>query len=273
VAASILGETGLPRLVLAAAMFLAGGFGVRLLGLPRLLRQARADATGLHAFVGLTIAMAIGASLSVRAQPMAVDGIQFLMLALYLSWLYAGPALAGCTGRRAWLAVPLAALALVPPVTSLARKMAPSRFTRAGSLDRVRVTLRPATLAACAWLRERTDRRDRVLLPLDGDPEDVGGMKPLLVAALAQRRVAAFGSPTHVAASTVRERREWARRVYEATEAAAVQDAQERLGAQWIWEDAVRPVRAAPAGWTSQPAATGIRLLSTAGAGRLKDGG
>jgi hypothetical protein len=261
-AASAFGDAGPLTLLLGTLVFLAGGLGVRLFGVPYLLRQARSDASGLHAFVGLTMAIAVCASLALRGHPMAVDGIQFLMLTQYLSWLYAGPALVAWLAQGVWLVAPLIAVALVAPVTSLARKIAPARFTAAGSLDRVRVTLRPDTLAACEWLRARSDPRDRLVLPLAGDPEDVGGMKPLLVAALARRRVVAYGAPLGIPVERVAERREWTRRVYEETDAAVVQDALDRLGAQWIWDDAARPLRATPAGWEPQQAATTIRLLS-----------
>ena len=261
-AASVFGDAGPLMLLLGTLLFLAGGFGVRLFGLPQLLRQARSDGSGLHAFVGLTMATAVCASLALRGHPMAVDGIQFLMLTQYLSWLYAGPALVAWLGQGVWLVAPLIAVALVAPVTSLARKIAPARFTAAGSLDRVRMTLRPDTLAACEWLRARSDARDRLVLPLAGDPEDVGGMKPLLVAALARRRVVACGAPLGIPVERVAERREWTRLVYEETDAAVVQDALDRLGAQWIWDDAARPLRATPVGWEPHQAATSIRLLS-----------
>jgi hypothetical protein len=266
-AASVFGDAGPLVLVLGTLIFLVGGLGVRLIGVPYLLRRARSDASGLHAFVGLTMATAACASLVLRGHPMGVDGIQFLMLTLYLSWLYAGPALLAWLPRGAWLVVPLTGLALVAPVSYLARKIAPARFTTVGSLDRVRVTLRPDTLAACEWLRARSDPRDRVVLPLAGDPEDVGGVKPLLVAAVARRRVAAYGAPLGIPVERVAERREWTRRVYEETDAAVVQDALDRLGAQWIWEDAARPLSATLPGWEPRQVATSIRLLSRARGG------
>ena len=266
-AASAFGEAGPLVLVLGAVMFLVGGFGVRLVGLPYMLRRARSDASGLHAFVALTMATAACASLLVRGHPMAVDGIQFLMLTQYLAWLYAGPALVAWLPRAPWLVLPLTGLALVAPVTSLARKIAPARFTAPGSLDRVWVTLRPDTLAACEWRRARSDPRDRVVLPLAGDPENVGGMKPLLVAALARRRLVAYSAPLGVPLEGVALRSEWTRRVYEETDGAVVQDALDRLGAQWIWEDAARPLRAKVPGWEPHEAAPGIRLFSRGGGG------
>ena len=120
------------------------------------------------------------------------------MFALYLSWLYAGPAVARAGGGRAWVAVPLAGLAMASPVLSIARKVAPERLTPPHALDRVRVTLRPDTVRACEWLRTHSKPGDRVVLPLSGDPEDVGGTKPLLVAALSGRRVSAYTVAVHV---------------------------------------------------------------------------
>ncbi len=266
-AASVLGDAGPAVLLLATVLFLAGGLGVRLVGLPRLLRLARSDASGLHALVAVAMAISIAASLALRGHPMGVDGIQFLTFAQYVSWLYAGPTLGEWLARRAWIAAPLVALALVAPVTSLARKVAPARFATAGSLDLVRVTLRPATLAAAERLRVASDPRDRVLVPLDGDPENVGGVKPLLVAALARRRVVAYGVPLGIPMERVAERREWSRRVYESADPTVVQDAIDRLGAQWVWEDAARPLRVVLPGWTAQQAAPGIRLLSRGGGG------
>ena len=129
------------------------------------------------------------------------------------------------------------------------------------------MTLRPDTLAACEWLRARSDPRDRVVLPLAGDPENVGGMKPLLVAALARRRLVAYSAPLGVPLEGVALRSEWTRRVYEETDGAVVQDALDRLGAQWIWEDAARPLRATVPGWEPYEAAPGIRLFSRGGGG------
>ena len=39
------------------------------------------------------------------------------------------------------------------------------------------------------------------------------------------------------------------------------------LGAQWIWEDAARPLRAKVPGWEPHEAAPGIRLFSRGGGG------
>jgi hypothetical protein len=261
-AAGLLGDSGPAMMALAALLFLAGGLGVRLAGLPRLWREARRDPGGAHALAAAAVAVSVVASLALRGQPMAIDGIQFLTFAQYLLWLYAGPALAALAARGAWpVAVGLAGLALVAPVRSLAEKMAPERFTAPGSLDRVRVVLRPATVAACEWLRTTADPRDRVLLSLDGDPEDVGGVKPLLVAALSRRRVSVYGVPLGVSMDRVIERREWTRRVFEATGPGEVQEALDRLGAQWVWEDAAHPLRVTPPGWEAHQPAPGVRLL------------
>jgi hypothetical protein len=261
-AATVLGDAPPLVLLLGTVLFLAGAIGLRLIGLPRLVREARADASGLHALVAAAIATGLAVSLTLRGHPMPVDGIQFLMLALYLSWLYAGPALAGPGRRRILVAVPLVALAVAAPVTSLARKLAPERFTSPASLDRVRMRLRSDTVAAAARLRAASPPGARVVLPLAGDPEDVGGMKPLLVAALARRRVVAHPHPLGVPAATAQERVEWVERVYSSGDPAVVGDALDRLGAGWVWEDAARPLHAAPPGWSASPGAPGIRLLT-----------
>ena len=111
-AAGLLGDAPPAVLVAATLLFVAGAFGVRLLGLVALVRSARSDATGLHAFVASTILAAVTASLVLRGHPFAIDGVQFLMFALYLSWLHAGPVVARAGGGRAWVAIPLAGLAM-----------------------------------------------------------------------------------------------------------------------------------------------------------------
>jgi hypothetical protein len=258
-AAGALGD-GTSPLVLGTLLFLAGGLGVRLLGLPRLAREARGDRSGLHALIAATIVAGVCAALTLRVQPMGVDGVQFLTFAQYLLWPYAALALSGLRARWAWLAVPLVALALVSPSVALARKLAPERFTSAQALDRVRLRLGLATLAACDWLRAHSAPGERLVVPLTGDPEDVGALKPLLVAGLSERRIVAYAVPLGVAPLLVAERNSLVASLYEAGSPVDAEAARERLQAHWIWDDARRPLRSVPPAWEPHDAAPGIRL-------------
>lgn len=258
-ASGALGD-GTALLVLGTLLFLAGGLGLRLLGLPRLARESRSDPSGLHAWIAATIAVGLCAALAVRVQPAGVDGVQFLTFAQYLLWPYAALALASLMTRRAWLAVPLVALALVSPSLSLARKLAPERLTSASALDRVRLRLGPATVTACDWLREHSAPGERLALPLTGDPEDFGLLKPLLVAGLSERRIVAYAVPLGVAPALVAERNALVASLYDAGTADEAEAARERLQAHWIWDDTRRPLRSVPAAWVPHDAAPGIRL-------------
>jgi hypothetical protein len=255
-AAGVLGE-GPQRTLLATLIFLLGAYGLRLAGATRLRMALRADDSGVHAWIACAIALGTLASLVVRGNPMGINGIQFLTFALYLAWLYAGPALAAA---RRPLAALLVALAVTSPVGYVARKLAPERWTAPDSLDREWVLLDAATLQACEWLRVNAPASDRVVLSLDPTPGDRGILKPLIVAALAHKRLAAFNVPFGVSQTRLAERRRLADSIYAEADPRAVASAISGLQADWIWAEDARPLRATPSCITPHDAAAGVRL-------------
>ena len=254
----------------AIALFLIGGFGVRLVGIPRLVGACRGRRT-FDLYLCGVLAVAVLMSLLLVGRPVATDGAQFLILAHLLSWLYAGPALAEVlAGRRivpTALGMALVLAALVAPLGYFARKAWPEWLTPPHSADRLWLTLGHDTVAAAGWLATRPPGGERLLLPLDGDPEDLGGLKPLYVAALANRRLAAFAADFSVDPSAAQERREAAREVYETGDAATATAAIDRLQVRWVWESAARPLRFPPSGLALRFASRSVRIFERTGTG------
>lgn len=250
-ARSLAGGGGSPlndllALAVLTLVFVAGGLGVRLVGLPWLWQGARRDESGFGAWLAGTVAVAIALGLLVEGNPVSVEGMQFLLFAQALSWIPAGVVLAEATagpGRRRAAAMALVAVALVGPCRYLARKAWPEFLTPASAADRLRFTVSPTTLAACAWLARQPARTDRLVVALAGDPEDMGGLLALHLGALAERRVVASNGEYHVGTAVADRQRALVDRLYSTPDAGEGERLLAVLGASWVWEDARHPLR------------------------------
>jgi hypothetical protein len=221
----------------------AGGLGVRCLGLRRLADDCRRDPTGFHLGVAGVLGVALACSLLTIGNPVAINGAQMLVLLHSLSWLYAASVLADALrapsrARRAGAALILA-VAVVSPLAYIARKRFPAVLTRADSLDRRFQTIAPDSLAACLWLERNTAPADRLVMSLRRDPADSGGLKPLYVAALSRRRIVTLAAPLNADARLVRERLGLVERLYAAASVSEGEQSLRALGARWVWEEAV----------------------------------
>lgn len=247
--ARFVAQDGIGSILVLAAMapaFLAGSLGVRVLGLPALVARLRDDREGFHRFVGISLAAAVVLGLGTKGRPVATDGAQFLTLALYLLWLYAGPVVAGMLGRSGLfrgLGLALMVVAMVNPVRYLVLRAFPDTWAPAGSWDRVSLVLPPQVGAACDWLRRSTPPSDALLMRLQGDPGDVGGLKALYVAALAERRLAAYSADFGVEPAVGSARREAAAAVYATADPAEAEQALRALGVRWVWEESALPLQ------------------------------
>jgi hypothetical protein len=226
----------------AMPVFLAGGLGVRLLGVPGLLARARSDSTGFVGWVAWAIGVMIAAALLLEGNPTAIEAVQFLLLAQSLLWLFAGPVLDAVLAQRPALGVLLLAMALASPVGYLARKALPEIVPSAGPLDGAWVRLTPDALAACRFLERSSAPTDRVLVPVAGrDP--ASGARGLALAAVAGRRVPAIAAPFHVSRENAGARIGAVSRVYETEEASEAEGLIDRLGVDWVLEEAEQPLR------------------------------
>jgi hypothetical protein len=222
--------------VATALLFLAGGFGVRLVGLPRLARLARADVGGFHGFLAVTLGLLVTLSLLLIGRPNAVDGIQFLTLAQYLLWIHAAPTLAAWAtagGVRRALAAACVALALVSPTRYVLAKTRPDRFAPPGSMDRARAVLPRDAIAACAWLRSHSAPGETVAAPLH---------EGLYVGALCGRRLLAVPGNFHLEARQADEQRALVAALFRTADPARSDALLDRLGADWVWEDVSQPL-------------------------------
>lgn len=250
---------GLGAVVIAC---LAGAFGLRLVGLPLLWRRARTAPAGLDAVVALTLPWAAGLSLLLAGNPVALDGVQFQFCALFLAWPYAGIVLArlwDASGLRRGLAVLLLAAAAVSPLRYVALKLAPEAWTAAGSVDRKRFALGADALEASAFLRRNAPTTDRVLVPLR-TAGDAGGLGPLYLGALAGRRVSGAAADFSVAPAAGAARRQAMERVFSTADAAEAEGLIASLAADWVWEDASRPLRFTSTRLTRRHASSGVTL-------------
>lgn len=247
--AGLVGRDDIPALLALTALlpaFLLGSLGVRAIGLPRLAARVREDRHGYHVFVAASIGAALGLGLLTVGRPVATDGAQFLTLALFLMWLYTGPTLAEVLGRRGLsrgLGLILLVAATASPIRYLVLKAFPETWTPSGSWDRSRLTLPPQVGVACGWLRTAAAPSASLLLPLGGEPGDVGGLKPLYVAALCERRLAAYSVDFGVEPAQGGARRRATATVYTTQDPAAAERALQTLGARWVWEEPGRPLR------------------------------
>ena len=155
----------------------------------------------------------------------------------------------------------LVAAALVSPLEALARKLAPHALTAAGALDRAFVSLSPEEVAAARALRRLSGRGAVVAVPLGDDARDPGGALPLVVGALAERRLAAVLAEFS-AGSLLRARR-WAalERLYVTRDAAEGAAILRSNGIGWVWEDSARPLRFPSSGLVTRWESPSVRLL------------
>ncbi len=235
---------GLPGVAVVVAVFLAGGLGVRLLGLRRLAQSVRRDATGVHALIAASCAVAVVLGLALRGDPNPVDGWQFLGLPLYLLWLYVAPGLGEWTARRGWArpaAVGLLALAMVSPARYLAKRRFPEWLTSPRSADRSLFSMPPPVLDACAFLNRHAAPGEALVVPLRS-PADPAGLRTLFVPALSGLRVSASVIALHAAPPLIAARQEAAERLYTTTDSQEGEALLERLGAAWVWEEPSRPL-------------------------------
>jgi hypothetical protein len=257
---------GAPLAALAVTLaFLVGGFGVRLVGLWRFWSDARADRSGAAAVPALTCAASVVAALVVVGNPMPAEGLQFLMLAQYLAWLPAALVLSRWLedggGRQRALAGVLVVLALVTPVGALARKLAPEALTPERSIDRAVLALTSEDLDAARALRRLSPRGALVAVPLGGDARDPGGALPLLVGALAERRIVAALAEFHAGPRAAASRQAALERLYATSDGDEARSILRGLGVRWLWEDVARPLRFPTAGFASRWEAPSVRLL------------
>jgi hypothetical protein len=228
-------------------LFLAGGFGLRLLGSPLLVREWRRDETGGHALLGSTIVASTAAALLFRGQPTDLEAVQFLFVAHSLAWLYAAPVLAGLLLRpqaayRLGAALLLAA-AVFGPVRYVGRKWSPEWFSAPGSFDSARAQLTPTMMEACRFLERSARPTDRILVPVDLDR----GARPLIVSALSGRRVAAQLTAFGIGRTEASRRAELAKEFFATSDPARALTLLRILDAQWVWEDPSRPLGYQPA--------------------------
>jgi hypothetical protein len=222
-------------------VFLIGGFGLRLAGLPELALRVRGDASGFETWFAATLLGSTAAALLVGGNPTAVEGVQFLLFALSLAWLPAATTLDRLFARKPLLAAALVAVALVSPVGYLARKAAPQLVPSDGPLDADRVRLSPAALSACRFLDTAAGPEERLLVPVRGN-DAASGARGLLLAALSERRVTAVSAPFHVSRAAFRERASAVDRFYATQDVAEAEAILDALAVDWVWEDAESPI-------------------------------
>jgi hypothetical protein len=220
----------------AVLLFLAGGLGVRLVGVPRLLALARAGA--LHGLLLATVSSAVLMALLLVGQPVRADGAQPLLVAHTLAWLTAGPVLAEWLARPRLrvLAVALLAIAPLAPLGYVARKAWPA-LTAPDSWDRAYQVLPAGAVQASLWLSEHAGPGERLVVPLEGDPGDLGGLKAVYVAALAGRPLIASRATFNLDPALAEQRRAEVRELYASTDAAAAEALLERRAVRWVWEE------------------------------------
>lgn len=223
-------------------VFLIGALGVRVVGVPRLLAEARADRTGFHGWVGMLVALLVGLALAVRGNPTAVEGVQFLLLALTLLWLYAAPVLADLGTRRRAAAALLVVGALLGPLHYFSRKALPALVPSLGPLDISWIEVSPGALSACRYLQAHAPPRARVLAPVTGAGA-ADSARGLVYAALASRRVVAVAGSFHVGPRLYESRLDAVGRFYGASSTEEAEALLDDLGVSWVWEDAERPLR------------------------------
>ncbi len=228
----------LPGLFILGILCFAGGLGIRVLGLRPLVARSRREPRGVHLVVAVAASVGAVLGFSVVGRPTALDGTQFLMVALYLLWPYTAESLSASlmsASRSARVSgTILLVLATLGPLGYIFRKLLPEALTGSDAWDRRRFVLSRPALDACRWLREHAPPGARLVVPLLGDRE--GGLLPLHVAATAARRVSAALPDFAVSPETAYARRLLVERLFEARGSEDVERVLEALGADWVWE-------------------------------------
>lgn len=241
------GITGAVVLALATLPFLVGGMGVRLIGVPRLVGACRSADRELHVLIAISLGLSTCLGLLLIGNPVPTDGVQFLILPQLLAWLYAGPALVARLARSSLVgrvaACVLLALALAGPGRYMALKLFPESFTAEGSLDRRFQLVSRDARDACVWLGEPKRGGGRVMVPLAGDPEDVGGLKPFYIGALSGRRLVAVAGEFNLSPRLAETRREAVGTFYDTQSADEAERILETWGVRWVWEQRGSPLR------------------------------
>jgi hypothetical protein len=230
---------------LGTLAFLAVGFGARLLGLGALAVDALRDRTGYGLLVLATMLAAVAASLLFAVRPLWYDTSQFQLLPRFVLWLYAAPLLLAGLRRARWrwlcgLTLAAASLTTLHYVTV---KKWPGPFTAPDSWDRKRQALSRGTVEAAAWLATHGASGDRFVMPLYDDPEDLAGMKPFYVAALAHRPLLASLLAFHVPLEAAALRGNDAIALYDTGDPAQAVAILERWRVRFVWEEAAVPLR------------------------------
>jgi hypothetical protein len=237
-------------LVAATLLVLVGGLGVRLLGVAILPRRVRQDGSGLWAWLAVSCVLSLALGLSLVGDPVPLDGVQFLILAQLLLWLPTGPLLGGWIasgGARRWVAVLLLPVACASPAGYVLRKTMPDRFTAPRSVDRLRIALSADHVAAASWLARQPLERANLAIDYRPVAADPGARRPFYVAALANRRLCAFGDTLSVPPAVADERRLMLAEAFDTADPDRALALLDGLGADWVWVEDARPLRyAAP---------------------------
>ncbi len=228
-------------LAAGTVLVLLGGLGVRLLGVPRLLRACRTGGA-FHAALGVSMILSLSAGLLLIGNPLPADGMQFLTWAQLVLWLYAAPTLTAELGRRRVIGASALAAACVAPSCYVVAKALPERLTPIGAPDRQYDVVSREELAACLWLGSNAAPADRVLVPLF-TPADPSATRVIRLALLADRGMLAAESPFSVSHEDRLERQRAVREFYGADDEAAALEILERWNVRWVWEDAMFPLR------------------------------
>jgi hypothetical protein len=259
-----------PAAVFATLLVLCCGLGVRLLGGAVLARRARADATGFFAWYALTVVTALALGFLTVGNPVPLDGAQFLILPQLLLWPLTGPWLARALRAgpaRGAAAIALLAASCASPLLYVARKAWPEQLTRPGAIDRLRVALSPDAVAAAGWLaRQRDPARANLVADWRGRPGDPGGRAPLYLAAIAGKRLTAYAETFAVSEQAAAARRRHLAEVYATTDGARGEALLDALDADWVWADAVRPLRFSSPRLVLRAQSGDVRVLEFRGA-------
>jgi len=231
--------------IFGTLIFLVVGLGIRIFGLALLAREARRDNSGFDAAVASCVVLSIALSLTLAVRPVWYDNSQFLLLPQFLLGSYTASSLFKAWRRRrlralviaAWLVVPLA------PLHYLLTKKFTLALTPPEAWDRKRQLLSPASVTAALWLDEHAARSDRLALPLEGDPEDLDGLKPFYVSALSRRGLLAARLAFHLPQAEASRRGNDALSLYATDRADEALAILTRWRVRWVWENAGQPLR------------------------------
>jgi hypothetical protein len=222
----------------AALLIVLGGTGLRVFGLPELYGRMRRDDGAAARLCALVVGFGLVLSCCLVGRPTRLEPVQFMFLPHAVLWVFFGLALARGFHAPASRVVIILVLALsvVTPIRYIALKAAPD-YLATSPLDRMRFVLPATTVEASLWLRFHSPAADRLVLPLSGDPEDRGGLKPLYVGLLASRRLVGESALYHVGEGLALERQSMILRLYATTDPSEGERLLSQLKVDWVWED------------------------------------